>query len=88
MSKKLTRIVIQVCTCEIPKFSDTNIQTKRFYHGVIPPNDANRIANSDLLKTLIRFLLCSVCLKIRSIWYKTLNQVHAQLKVLARGSLF
>ena len=40
---------------KVPKFSDTNkhyckhskIQSKRFYHGVIPLNDANGIANSE-----------------------------------------
>ena len=39
----------------VPKFLDTQnlyckhskILTKRFYHGVIPPNDANRIANIE-----------------------------------------
>ena len=40
---------------KIPTFSDTyllyckhsKIQIKRFYYGVIPPNDANGIANSE-----------------------------------------
>ena len=42
------------CCCKIPKCSDTyslyskcsNIQTKKFYHGLIPQNDAIVIANS------------------------------------------
>ena len=25
----------------------SKIQTKKFYHGLIPPNDANRIENSE-----------------------------------------
>ena len=41
--------------CKVPKFSDTHlldgkhpkIQHKRFYHGVISPNDAIGIANSE-----------------------------------------
>ena len=40
---------------KVPKFSDTRklcckqskIQTKSFFHGVIPLNDANGIANSE-----------------------------------------
>ena len=40
---------------KVPKFLDADylyckhskIQTKRFYHGVIPLNDANGIANSE-----------------------------------------
>ena len=45
---------MRIC-CKIPKFSDTQnicchhskIQTKRLYHGVIPPNDADGIADFD-----------------------------------------
>ena len=36
----------QVGYCKITKFSGTQFITERFHHGVIPTNDANRIANS------------------------------------------
>ena len=47
--------VFSNCCCKLPKFSDTHqlycnlpkIQTKRFYHDVIPPDDDNGIANSE-----------------------------------------
>ena len=28
-------------------YKHSNFKTKRFYHGMLPPNDANGIANSE-----------------------------------------
>ena len=48
-------IIIKYTYCKVLKFSDTyklyckhsKSQTKRFYFGVLPLNDANGIANSE-----------------------------------------
>ena len=40
-----------------PYYKQSKIQTKKFYHGVIVPDDANEIGNSEDPDQIIRLLL-------------------------------